>query len=286
MLDLQHFLAEQLDRLAPEAPDRAGIRAVQQFTTEWLAERDQVHAEMDVNVAADKQALEAAFATDIDVPEPPAELRALLVKLRSSGITGFVPHYLPEYTFTSTRGPAGFNVSLTPWFFEHLGNGDIAPEAARLRAGWYLVDSRTKPNYDKGQQRYDRDYLEPVLAQLRRAGALQTYQDLPEWSRFGTSPAEVEGAVLPELARTIFDQGTPRSLRYVEYAVLSGIFHREWGETDTLQWFADPHRGNLRLCGGRILLGGMCNAFAAAYTKRDDDIAFSVVVEFAGSVAA
>ena len=73
-----------------------------------------------------------------------------------------------------------------------------------LQQGVYLIDGRAKPDYQDGEQRYENDgFMEDMIKGLRRQSVIQRHRYVPEDSRFGVSPQEIEQVILPEFARAI-----------------------------------------------------------------------------------
>lgn len=228
----------------------------------------------------EKQTLGAFFGHDILVVEPPAELFQTQEALLEHGITGFEPHFLPQVSLTEKSEFPGWKVRPDPWFWKQIRDGRIPADAATLREGWYLVDGRTKPDYDNGQQRYSNDYMEPIMQGLRKTGKIQKHSYVPDISRFGASPEEIENIILPEFTRIINTRGEMANKRYIELNVLGNMFHPEWGRTNTLEWFADKLKGNKWLGGGRSDLGGLANVDDSWSDFRDAHPAFSPVIRF------
>lgn len=196
------------------------------------------------------------------------------------GITGFEPHFLPRVSLTEESEIPGWKVRPASGFWQGIKNGQISQDAAELQEGWYLVDGRQKPNYDKGQQRYDNDYVEPIVRNLRTTGKIQKYSSVSDSSRFGTSPDEIEQIILPELVRITGAKGDLTAKRYIEFNIWCNMFHPEWGQTNTAEWFADKFGDDRRLRGGYSIHGGLAYVGHAWVGGRTDGIAFGPVVRF------
>ncbi len=231
-------------------------------------------------MTAEKQAVSAFFGKDIAVSEPPAELFQTLEQMSKIGITGFEPHFLPQVSLTEKSKIPGWKVKPESWFWQKIKEGKISKDAATLQEGWYLVDKRKKPNYDNGQQRYDNDYAEPIMADLRKTGKIQKYSSVPDISRFGASPEEIEQVILPEAVRITGTKGDLTAKRYIEFNVWGNMFHPEWGQTNTLEWFADRFGDSSRLYGGYSVAGGLTSVHDVWSGHRHGDVAFSPVVRF------
>ena len=164
------------------------------FRAEWLFTSEQL-------IRTESEALKRFFGKEIVVPKPPQELFQTLENMSKLGITGFEPHYLPQVSLTEKDKIPGWKVKPESWFWQQIKKGKLSKDAATLQEGWYLVDGRRKPNYDNGQQRYENDYLEPIMADLRNKGKIQKYSSVPNISRFGASPEEIEQVILAEFFR-------------------------------------------------------------------------------------
>ncbi|MBI4089169.1 MAG: hypothetical protein HY424_00500 [Candidatus Levybacteria bacterium] len=225
----------------------------------------------------ESEALKRFFGKDIVVPKPPQEL---FQTLETMSKLGFEPHFLPQVSLTEADKIPGWKVKPQSWFWQNIKDGKPSADAAVLQEGWYLVDGRGKPNYDNGQQRYEDDYLESIMANLRKTGKIQKYSSVPDSSRFGASPNEIEQVILPEVARKTGAKGNLTNKRYIEFNVWGNMFHPEWGQTDTLEWFADEFGGGRRLFGGDSGGGGLGYVYDSWSDNRGDSVAFGPVVRF------
>ena len=231
-------------------------------------------------IKTESETLKRFFGKDIAVPEPPQELFQTLEQMSKLGIAGFEPHFLPQVSLTEKDKIPGWKVRPESWFWKQIKDGKIPADAATLQEGWYLVDGRGKPNYDNGQQRYENDYLEPIMADLRKTGKIQRYSSVPDISRFGASPDEMEQVILSEVARITGAKGETTNKRYIEFNIWGNIFHPEWGQTNTLEWFADRFGDDYRLYGGVSDFGGLALVHGFWSVHRHDSIAFGPVVRF------
>ena len=255
------------------APAPTSVEAVETKIVEPLPSSEHL-------VIAEKQALSAFFGKDIAVSEPPQELFQTLEQMSKLGITGFEPHFLPQVSLTEKDKFPGWKVRPESWFWKQIKDGKISADSATLQAGWYLVDGRQKPNYDNGQQRYENDYLEPIMADLRKTGKIQKYSSVPDISRFGASPDKIEGIILPEVVRITGAKGETSPKRYIELNIWGNMFHPKWGQTNTSEWFADNFGDSYRLVGGHSDYGGLAHVYGPWSDDRHDHIAFSPVVRF------
>lgn len=243
----------------------------------WTRESLLLHKEQ--LVRTETEALEGFFGRDIAVSEPPIELFQTQEKMTQLDITGFEPHFLPQVSLTEEDQLPGWKVRPKSWFWQKIKENKISEDAATLKEGWYLVDGRTKPNnYGIGQQRYRNDYMEAIMQNLREKDRIYRYT--PEISRFGVAPDEIEKVILPELARIIDTKGEVENNTYMKFNVWGNMFHPEWGETDTWEWFADKFGEYQRLYGGDADGGGLAIVDHNWSGNRSEAIAFNLVVRF------
>lgn len=243
-----------------------------------LPTKDQLREQL---VLKEKDALSHFFGKDIVVPEPPVELLSTLERFEELRVTGFEPHFLPEVVLKEKSAFPGWKVKPEKWFWQRLKDGSIEKAAATLQEGWYLVDGRTKPNYNDGKQYYENDgVIQATIHELREAGKIQTLRSVPKDSRFGASPNEIEGIILPEFVRNTEAEGIVRNMRYIEFNVFGNIHHPEWGNTNTGQWFSDKFSDGGRLIGGGSVFGGLANVRDVWSDARFDGTGFSPAVEF------
>ena len=234
-------------------------------------------------IATEKQALSAFFGKDIAVPEPPAELFQTLEKMSKLGITGFEPHFLPQFSLTEEDQLPGWKVKPNPCFWLDIKAGRFPADAATLQEGWYLVDKRKKPNYHMDKQRYENDYVEPIIQDLRKTDKIKKDNfRMPETSRFRVTPDEIEQVILPEIVRIIGTKGELTNKRYIEFNVWGNMFYPEWGQTNTCEWFADKLGDDRWLRGGNSsqLYNGLENVRLGWPGERFGDGAFNPVIRF------
>lgn len=227
--------------------------------------------------------LKAAFRNNIDVPQPPAELFETLQGFAERGITRFDEVYYLPGLWLKKKGALWRRGGIRPWsfFWERIDDGNFPAEAARLEEGWYIGDRRGKPMYANGQQRYgEDDYMDPLMAYLRDSNRIQRYSGVPDYSRFGASAQEIEVVILPAFEQMSGAKGTVRNRRFIEFNVRGNINHREWGQTNTREWFGDRVLGTSRLFGGDSSGGGLANVDFFSVGVRNDFTGFSPVVVF------
>lgn len=136
--------------------------------------------------------------------------------------------------------------------------------------------------YADGQQSYEEDdYMEPLMAFLRGANKIKRYRHVPDYSRFGASPEEIERIILPEFAARSEARGIVRNRRYIEYNVWGNMAHPEWGKTNTWEWFGDSvFQSAYRLVGGVSDDGGLAYVHYFRADDRYGNTGFSPVVYF------
>lgn len=231
-------------------------------------------------VTAESQALQRFFGKDMQVPQPPTKLFETRDVLERNRLTRFEAHYLPEEELAAKDKLPGWHVKPEKWFWDQVKNGNVARDAAILRAGWYLVDGRGKPNYDNGQQRYDDDaWLQATIHDLRGSGRVKSLSYVASDSRFGVSADEVEGVILPEVAKLLPAGVSIRMPREIEFNVFGNIHYPKWGNTNTWEWMNDRFGHGGRLIGGDSDGGGLASVSYGSSDDRDDFMAFRSLVE-------
>jgi len=255
-------------------------------------------------IKSEAKVLSEFFGKKIDVPKPPPQLFQTLETLRTLNISGFQPHYLPKYVLQESDNLPGWKIKLTPWFWQEvkaeridkktrfLREGKVEYNAATLIEAWYLVDGRSKPNFDNGKQMYQDDgYIGSVMQDLRRKASLRKDSHMPDKSRFGASAGEIEQVIAPKVARLIKTQEIMRKLRAIEFNIWGNMFHPEWGQTNTWELLQDKYKinaikGDCRLIGGNSdyksyeVVGGL-GAVSFIYAEEvGNNIGFRLLVEF------
>lgn len=140
-------------------------------------------------------------------------------------------------------------------FWSAIRTGIYPAKVVDLFEGWYIGDGRGKPNYNRGTQVYEDDYMAPLMKALRVAGEIdrctlneklfgmsprrKTKKDryILYKSRFGATPREIREIILPTFARMSGALGEVRDRRYIEFNVRGNMAHPEWGRTNTMEWF-------------------------------------------------
>ena len=204
-------------------------------------------------------------------------------KAYERGVTIFEPHCLPPIHFEKNLKWPGKGVKPEDWYWEQIKAGRISKEAAKLQGLWFLVDGSQKPNHDSGRQLYENDPLGPTLARLRQEGKIavpSSYRHIPDASRFAVSWDEVTQHVNPAVAELLgVEVSQVRLPRAIEFNVLGNLFHPEWGETTTWEWFEDVFGGGRRLHGGYSVYGGLADV-DHYWSDGRDDIGFRPLVVF------
>ncbi len=236
-----------------------------------------------------RKELKYDFGIDMEVPEPPSELIDTLENFAERGITGFDEvYYQPEKEFKKNDKFWKVKGRRRPedYFWNKIKNGKYPSAVARLEEGWFIGDRRGKPIYDKGKQRYgEDDYMEPLMSYLRSLGTQAGIEksDVPDsdYFRFGASPAEIEGKILPTFAKMSGAKGVVRCRKYMEFNVRGNIAHPRWGQTNTGEWFDDTvSLGAQRLFGGFSGYAGLADIGSLSVFNRGRRIGFSPVVFF------
>ena len=213
----------------------------------------------------ERETIKKFFGAEIEVPPLPPE--ATPEKYKEWKEKGFELHFVPAVEMKEDSNFPGWKnkpgKKFTPGeqygieFFDAIKTGKLPPDAAKLSGAWLLVDTRRKPQYQNGDQRYTDDIFEPVLADFRNRQFVQNYK-IPG-SRFNLSPQDLEQPALRSaLAHAI---GIPVEAFHLPRAIdnnyLGNALYPEWGNTDTYEWFEDVYDSRSRLCGGYSVFGGL-----------------------------
>ncbi|TAK94855.1 hypothetical protein EPO05_05770 [Patescibacteria group bacterium] len=237
-------------------------------------------------IEKEEKTLSQFFSPDklVWVPKLPKSITLELFRFWES--IGFELHYLPQAGMTQEKTFPGWTEKLHKWFYEQIQEKDIAADSATLKGEWVLVDGRSKPAYQNGDQMYSNDPLAPILAKLRkkqslfRDSAIQDYKH--KGSRFNISYDELQSVpvkiALAKLLRT-----TPENLslpRAIEWNFLGNAHHPEWGTTNTWELFQDKHINGDCLNGGDFDYGGFSNVFVHSPSDHLDNQGFRLMVRF------
>lgn len=203
-----------------------------------------------------------------EVSEPPVELFDVWRHLIEQKITNFEPHAVVQ-------------------------NGAVH---------WILIESTPKPNFNDGEQAYIDDPFMKILESLRADKkiakceftvigvdpktneAVQISAKVDSKSRFGLSATELYRSFLPKLAELhSLDKRKLRTPSLHEFTMIGGLFHPEWGETNTREWLNDKMSGGTmphHVVGGNSELGGFNDASNEWDEFRSQGIGFRVVIDF------
>ncbi|HEU0050806.1 MAG TPA: hypothetical protein VFQ60_01990 [Patescibacteria group bacterium] len=257
-------------------------------------------------IFCETQALRKFFGREIPVPHLPKEAtRERILEWRRMG---FELHYLPNLSVAEIkRDREGKILEVTPidfpgWkkkpgrrytrgvyinsveFFDEVKTGGFLDlSALDLFGGWILIDTRKKPNFDKGKQMYENDPLGPALEELRKKNVIEDFKI--KGSRFNLSSNELENPkVLEAFAKVLNFHSIPglevSIPRTIEFNILGNIFYPEWGKTDTQEWFGDYGKGSNRLFGGDSNDGGLSCVDDGVCRGRSDGVGFRVIGRF------
>lgn len=231
-----------------------------------------------------KTRLAAFFGQEVDVPNPPQELSAALIRAQEIGWTQAEAHFLPKMELKQNLNFPGWTVKPEQWYWNKIKEKKVDKNAAALEGIWVIVDGSQKPQYKDGKQMYENDPFAATLAQFRKEGKIQVpdwYRNIPANSRFGISNDELQNHVNPAIANLLGVQ--PEQVRLpkaIEFNVLGNFAHPEWGKTNTWEWFADKFEGGFRLVGGGSVRGGLAFVDCDASGGHFDSVGFRPLVAF------
>jgi len=261
-------------------------------------------------ISRESLALQKFFGRSFEIPPLPEE--ATTERIAEWREQGFELHYLPSLSLIDiTIDPSGAVTEVRPnirgWkkkpadrFFDLIKEGKLPKEAAELKGGWVLVDTRPKPSYDDGKQMYPGDLLATALAELNRQGLIKQASfdgttKLPPTSRFGISPRELaDPRVMAVLVKVLnIESGEASLQRAMEFNILGNLHHPEWGDTSTSEWFADTSEwfadqygaGSQQLFGGSSVPGGLSYVSSFGLDNRSGDIGFRLLGRFSQAKA-
>lgn len=249
-------------------------------------ERSRERGEFSELVSREKNKLKEFFGYDIDVPPLPEEIT--LEKYEQWKELSFELHYLPEEDMTKDRDLPGWQKKPNDWFYNAIGERKISPDATKLSGAWVLIDSREKPRYDnsdpmrRGEQMYENDdEIGNAFKKLRQRRVVKDHRK--DDSRFNISWDELnKDEVKKALAKILgIDPENLRLPRAIEWNYLGNAFHKEWGETNVLEWFEDEYeKGRERLSGGGSGGGGLSDVKEIPPSFSYIDFGFRPLVVF------
>lgn len=207
-----------------------------------------------------------------------SRMREVLAQRGLSKITfwkqiGLEVHFLPSIALVKDASLDAWKVRLEQWFWDmleakrlfHDHNGSLLlVNQVGLYGNVVLIDTRKKPDYNDGKQKFACDgFMGAVIGQLRKEGKLARYQYGLQTSRFGISPIEWEEHLKAAWAEKLGLE--PSQLRLettIEANTIPQIFthmpRKNDGQTSTSCWY-DEYLDNAsrRLLGGRSGYGGL-----------------------------
>jgi len=211
-----------------------------------------------------------------------SKMREVLAQHGLSKITfwkqvGLEVHFLPSMAISKDMPLDAWKVRPEQWFWDmadarrlfYLRDGNLVIDTTvALHGIVVLIDTRKKPDYNDGKQKFARDgFMGAVIGQLRKEGKLAHYQYGPQTSRFGISPNEWE-----EHLKVAWAEGLglePSQLRLettIEANMIPQIFtnmpRKNDGQTNTWCWY-DEYLDNAssRLVGGGSVCGGLASVY-------------------------
>jgi len=218
-----------------------------------------------------------------DIPKPPTELLKFQERNKDLGFT-FEPFYWPEVVLEEDSDWPGAGIRPEGWYWQQIRNRNLPKNFATLFAGWYAMESIQKPDYVGGRQLYSNDALGLYLENLRNQGKIavpELYRHVPPISRFAVSWDEIHSPVISEVSKLFdVDRSRMKIPRMIELNVRGNMAHREWGQTNTLEWFEDKFEDAHRLYGGNANNGGLAHVLDSWSDYRNDHLGFRLLVSF------
>ena len=160
----------------------------------------------------------------------------------------------------------GWGVKPEDWYWENITSGKIDADAPSLSGHWVIIDNTQKPDYDDGKQLYPEDPFK---------------SNLPDESRFSLSWDELHGDVLPKIAERLnIPKDKVRLPKEIEFNILGNLYHKEWGQTSTYEWFEDKFGSDRRLIGGSSDDGGLADVDWDQPGTRYGSIGFRPLIVF------
>lgn len=231
-----------------------------------------------------------------EVPAPPDRLFEVAEKISETRLFKAEPFYLPRCPLSEDSKYPGLKVPLSDWFYRQIRGGRIAEGADLLPGQWVLFDVSKRPNYkdEDGEQMYsDSEGLGDILADLRDRGKIQVsnyYRHVPRSSRFAVSADEIDGksGFVAKAVASVLNLQPKESVttpKYVVFNYIGNLAHPEFGQVNTLEWFAEEWfadnfgRGS-RLCGGGSGLGGLAGVDGWQSGDRNSGTGFRLQISF------
>jgi len=184
-------------------------------------------------------------------------------------------YFLPDIDMTKGKNFPGLKVGPQDWFYyEEIKKGRLPKDSTKLLGRWILIDTRTKPAYNDGNQMYKNDILGPAIKELREKGLIQSFKIKD--SRFDISKEELEKPEVKEaFAKALgINPHNFRVPRAIEFNFIGNCYYPEWGGTDTREWFDDIYDSTRRLSGGFSGVSGLADVCSYDADVRHDIISF------------
>ncbi|MBN2585454.1 hypothetical protein JXA59_02295 [Patescibacteria group bacterium] len=211
----------------------------------WQAERLKIQQKAWVKVGIDlPQALCDKFVDILN--QCGAELVAQLEAY------GFMFVITADVTWTASTWPTGW-VKPNDWYWQVLNGGrvigsdDKPIEACRLLGHILLIDTRQKPRYAGGHQRWKDDvFMEALIGYLQDRKLLLVNDNAGRGSRFYLSRNDYTNVVAPAFVEALQQLGVPVQTARLEYcpehSALCQLFNsprKDNGKTNTWLWFQE-----------------------------------------------
>lgn len=287
MIELGPSARELAARFPKGHPERVALEGMASIAESWNLGRNGEKAVLpsaEQLIASEKETWRLFLGKEITTAQPPKELFEAWSRALEQGITSFEAHFLPKISFKQNSKFPGWHVKPEDWYWQNIKEGKLAKDAAKLPGIWVLVDGSQKPDYDNGKQLYASDGFSQILLGLRVEGKIDTpesYKHVPASSRFAVTPDERKAHFDKALASLIgVNSSCVRITREIEFNVLGNLYHPEWGQTSTLEWFADAFGDSRRLYGGHRDDGGLADVNCSWSDDRNDGIGFRPLVTF------
>ncbi len=216
-------------------------------------------------VSQEKECHLAFFGKEFDLTDFTNTLRKYgEEKIKFWQELGLEPHFLPKVPMMPENNYPGWKIKPKNWFYNKVSEGDIfhqingekrKVETVELEGISVLIDTRLKPNFDKGNQMWEKDNLcGPVIEELRKAKEIADYN--PQSSRFYVSADEWESQIKPVLAEKLgFEAFQLRLEKTIEANVIYQLYRymprKDDGKTSTWVWYEEYFKNhNFRLSSG------------------------------------
>lgn len=166
-------------------------------------------------------------------------------------------------------------------FYNWIRSGQIAPDSAKLKKGWCLVNF-TPAIYSTDKVRvYPDDPFAPIIKRLREEDEIEEYRSSsPLGSRFAITGSEWP-KVFAALGLEIEVSPDQINLeRCIEYNFLGNVYDPDRGKFNSWESFADLLGDSKRLAGGCCSNGGLAHVESLWVDARIGDLAGRPLVSF------